>query len=48
MQDARDDWSIGLTVNNALDKRYYTASGNVFGVLPGDPRHVGLRMSLAF
>lgn len=48
VQYARDDWSIGLTVNNVLDKRYYTASGNVFGVLPGDPRHVGLRVSFAF
>jgi TonB-dependent siderophore receptor len=48
VQYTRDDWSFGLTINNALDKRYYTASGNVFSVLPGDPRHVGLRVRYAF
>jgi TonB-dependent siderophore receptor len=48
VQYARDDWSFGLTLNNALDKRYYTASGNVFSVSPGDPRHVGLRVRYAF
>lgn len=45
---ARDAWSADLTVNNALDKRYYAASGNVFNVLPGDPRHVSLRLNWAF
>ncbi|NOT89023.1 MAG: TonB-dependent siderophore receptor [Lysobacter sp.] len=48
VQYARDDWSIGLTINNALDKTYYSASGNVFSVLPGEPRHVGLRVRHAF
>ena len=44
----RDDWSFGLTVNNLFDRRYYTASGNTFSVLPGDPRHVALRVTYAF
>ncbi len=48
VQYTRDDWSVGLTLNNALDKRYYTASGNVFNVLPGDPRHLGLHVRHAF
>lgn len=48
VQYARGDWSLGLTLNNVLDKRYYTASGNVFGVLPGDPRHVMLRATRSF
>lgn len=48
VQYARDDWSFGLTVNNLFDRRYYTASGNTFSVLPGDPRHVALRVTYAF
>lgn len=47
-QYARGPWSFGLTVNNLLDRRYHTASGNVFSVLPGDPRHVSLRASWRF
>lgn len=48
VQHVRGPWSFGLTVNNLLDKRYYTASGNVFSVLPGDPRHASLRVSRRF
>ena len=48
VQYAQRDWSFGLTVNNLFDRRYYTASGNTFSVLPGDPRHVALRVTYAF
>lgn len=38
-------WRVDLTLNNALDKRYFTAAGNSFGVYPGDPRQWGLRVA---
>lgn len=41
-------WSADLTLNNALDKRYFTATGNAFGVYPGDPRQIGLRVARSF
>lgn len=41
-------WSADLTLNNALDKRYFTASGNAFGVYAGDPRQLGLRVARRF
>ena len=35
---------IDLTLANLADKRYFTASGNTFAVVPGDPRSVQLRV----
>lgn len=37
-------WSADLTLNNAADRRYFTATGNAFGVYPGDPRQLSLRI----
>lgn len=39
---------IELLVNNLLDEVYYTASGNGFAVVPGDPRQVTLRLHHSF
>ncbi len=39
--------SLDLSINNATDKRYFTATGNSFGVYPGDPRQVSLRLGVA-
>ena len=41
-------WGVDLTLNNVLDKRYFTATGNAFGVYPGDPRQIGLRVARSF
>lgn len=41
-------WQADLSVNNLLDKRYFTATGNAFGVYPGDPRQVSLRVARRF
>lgn len=51
--DAAASWDVGSTrvellVNNLLDEVYYTASGNAFAVIPGDPRQVTLRVRHAF
>ena len=35
---------IDLTLANLADKRYFTASGNTFAVVPGDPRSVQVRV----
>lgn len=40
--------TIDATVNNLLDKTYYTASGNSFAVIPGDPRTFSLRLGVNF
>jgi len=40
--------SVDLAVNNLLDERYFTASGNVFAVYPGDPRTISLRVGVNF
>ena len=39
--------SVDLSIHNATDKRYFTATGNSFGVYPGDPRQVSLRVGIA-
>jgi iron complex outermembrane receptor protein len=41
-----DRYSLDLTVSNLFDRRYYTASGNAFAVIPGDPRAVSLRIGV--
>jgi iron complex outermembrane receptor protein len=35
---------LDLTLANLADKRYFTASGNTFAVIPGDPRSVQLKL----
>jgi iron complex outermembrane receptor protein len=35
---------LDLTLANLADQRYFTASGNSFAVIPGDPRSVQLRV----
>jgi iron complex outermembrane receptor protein len=35
---------VDLTLTNLADKRYFTASGNAFAVMPGDPRSVQLKL----
>lgn len=35
---------VDLTLANLTDKRYFTASGNAFAVMPGDPRSASLRL----
>ena len=37
-----------LILRNVLDERYFTASGNAFAVMPGDPRTVSLRLGVNF
>ncbi len=37
-----------VTVSNLFNADYYTASGNSFAVMPGDPTGVSLRLGLAF
>lgn len=37
-----------VTVSNLFNADYYTASGNNFAVMPGDPTGVSLRLGLAF
>ena len=39
---------VELLVNNLLDEVYFTASGNGFAVIPGDPRQVTLRVRHTF
>lgn len=39
---------LDLTLRNLFDERYFTASGNSFAVLPGDPRTVSLRLGVNF
>jgi len=40
--------SVDLAINNLLDERYFTASGNAFAVYPGDPRTISLRVGVNF
>lgn len=40
--------TIDATVSNLFDKIYYTASGNAFAVMPGDPRSFSLRLGVNF
>lgn len=40
--------SFDIAVNNVLDERYFTASGNTFAVYPGDPRTFTLRVGVNF
>jgi len=35
---------VDLTLANLADKRYFTASGNAYAVMPGDPRSLQLRL----
>jgi iron complex outermembrane receptor protein len=35
---------VDLTLANLADERYFTASGNAFAVMPGDPRSIQLRL----
>lgn len=35
---------VDLMLGNLANKRYYTASGNAFAVMPGDPRSVQVRI----
>ena len=37
-------FSLDLVATNLFDERYFTASGNAFAVMPGDPRAVSLRL----
>ena len=39
---------VDLTLRNLFDERYFTASGNAFAVMPGDPRTVSLRLGVDF
>lgn len=41
-------FTLDLAVNNILDERYFTASGNAFAVYPGDPRTISLRVGVGF
>ena len=41
-------FALDVTVSNLFDKRYFTASGNSFAVMPGDPRAVSLRLGVRF
>jgi iron complex outermembrane recepter protein len=41
----QSDWSANLFLNNLLDEEYYSASGNRFVVIPGDPRSVSFRLN---
>lgn len=40
--------TVDFAVNNLLDERYFTSSGNAFAVYPGDPRTVSLRVGVNF
>lgn len=35
---------VDITLNNLTDEHYFTASGNAFAVIPGDPRNVQVRL----
>ncbi len=37
--------AMDIFLANLFDEHYYTASGNAFAVIPGDPRNVGVRIS---
>jgi outer membrane receptor protein involved in Fe transport len=39
--------SLNLTVNNLFNERYFTASGNAFAVMPGEPRTISLRAGIS-
>lgn len=39
--------SLNLTVNNLFNERYFTASGNAFAVMPGEPRTISLRAGVS-
>lgn len=41
----QSDWSANLFLNNLLDEEYYSASGNRFVVIPGDPRSASFRLT---
>ncbi len=41
----QQDWSATLFLNNLLDEEYYSASGNRFVVIPGDPRSFSFRLN---
>ena len=41
-------FTMDLAINNILDERYFTASGNAFAVYPGDPRTISLRVGIGF
>lgn len=41
-------FTMDLAINNILDERYFTASGNAFAVYPGDPRTISLRVGVGF
>lgn len=43
-----EPFSLDVSVGNLLDERYLTASGNVFAVIPGDPRTVSVRLGVSF
>jgi iron complex outermembrane receptor protein len=40
-----DTFTAGIFMANVTGERYYTASGNAFAVMPGDPRSVQLRLA---
>jgi iron complex outermembrane receptor protein len=40
-----DAFTAEIFVANITDERYYTASGNAFAVMPGDPRSLQLRLA---
>lgn len=40
-----ESWQAALRLNNLLDEEYYTASGNRYVVIPGDPRSLNLTLS---
>lgn len=41
----QQDWSATLFLNNLLDEEYYSASGNRFVVIPGDPCSFSFRLN---
>lgn len=43
-----EPFSLDVSVGNLLDERYFTASGNSFAVIPGDPRTISVRLGVNF
>lgn len=43
----KDVW-VDAYVANLFDEEYFTASGNRFNVIPGDPRTVGMRVGMSW
>ena len=41
---ALERMNIDIMASNITDRRYYTASGNAFAVMPSDPRSISLRL----